>query len=116
MSGAGARGTSETRWPKTAAQTLDDSDAALEAWQTISDAAQRGRLPLISWFTERGRDRYRFAHLTFQEFLAAEHIVKEFENDNDCASRVARLATHPSGRPGALFERGWWQQVVQMFR
>ncbi len=100
---------------KGAAQSLDDADAALEAWATISDAAQRGRLPLISWFTERGRDRYRFAHLTFQEFLAAEHIVKEFENDVNVASSVARLATHPSGRPGALFERGWWQQVVQMF-
>ena len=116
--GRGTRDFGDALAVSAAAALGDDADVAQEAWRTIADAAQRGRLPLISWFTERGRDRYRFAHLTFQEFLAAEHAVRAFENDADhagVAARFAALATHPSGRPGALFERGWWQQVIQMF-
>ena len=92
---------------------------AADAWREIADAAQRGRLPLLAWFTARGDDRYRFAHLTFQEFLTAERVLGDFDDAaadaDDVAKRVARLCTRPAGRPSALFERGWWQQVVQMF-
>ena len=28
---------------------------------------RKGRLPLLTWFSEEGEDTFRFAHLTFQE-------------------------------------------------
>ncbi|KAK7237539.1 hypothetical protein SO694_00099092 [Aureococcus anophagefferens] len=100
-----------------------DTPGVSEAdWRAVADAAQRGRLPLLAWFSERGADKYRFAHLTFQEFLAAEQCALYFDAEADAgkgadafAATFARLALAPGGRPSALFERGWWQQVVQMF-
>ena len=89
-------------------------------WHDLVDSQiKRGRLPLMTWIPEEGRDKFRFAHLTFQEFLCAEHILSTFERGDDRVDHE-RFADELTGLicPRGLtqvFERGWWQQVIQMF-
>ncbi|KAJ1447918.1 hypothetical protein M885DRAFT_172413 [Pelagophyceae sp. CCMP2097] len=104
-----------------AAAAQQHRDGLGRDWLRTSAAAQRGRLPLLAWFSERGEDKYRFAHLTFQEFFCAEHAFLDFEaacekGPDAVAQLCARLsALVLRGRgPAELFQRGWWQQVVQI--
>ena len=58
-------------------------------WHDLVDSQiKRGRLPLMTWIPEEGRDKFRFAHLTFQEFLCAEHILSTFERGDDRVDRA----------------------------
>ena len=105
----------------------------LRDWHHFADAAQRGRLPLLTWYSEHGVDKYRFAHLTFQEFLCAEQCIDLFDREkaNDLAfqQRLQRQGRPASSRFASefktlvmgtqervteCFHRGWWQQVLQM--
>jgi hypothetical protein len=48
--------------------------------QLANEKVKTGRFPLLAWVQEKGEDMFRFAHLTFQEFLSAEFISKRLES------------------------------------
>jgi hypothetical protein len=73
--------------------------------------ARRGELPLLERFlvAVRGRgglleergDRFQFMHLTFQEFLAAQHLARQWASLPDSASFLARAVTDD-----------WWREAL----
>eukprot|EP00434_Breviolum_minutum_P006181 symbB.v1.2.005449.t1/scaffold318.1/size313828/12 len=82
-------------------------------WNEVEDLIKKGRLPLLTWFSEDGEDTFRFAHLTFQEFLCAEYCLQQCQEREDFLEELRELIC-PDG-PQQILERGWWQQSIQMF-
>ncbi|CAJ1448781.1 unnamed protein product, partial [Effrenium voratum] len=89
---------------------LKDWDAQ---WNEVEDLIKKGRLPLLTWFSEEGEDTFRFAHLTFQEFLCAEYCLNECQKSEDFLLELRELICPE--KPQQIVERGWWQQSIQMF-
>ncbi|CAK9071901.1 unnamed protein product [Durusdinium trenchii] len=85
----------------------------LSHWNEIEDLIKKGRLPLLTWFSESGNDTFRFAHLTFQEFLCAEHCLQMCQEREDFVFTLRDLIC--PDQPQQIIERGWWQQSIQMF-
>ena len=76
-------------------------------WIQCADGkVKTGRFPMLAWVQDEGQDMFRFAHLTFQEFLCAEFICKRLESsaeslENELASTLnggvfERTFTEPS--------------------
>lgn len=85
----------------------------LTQWNEVEDLIKKGRLPLLTWFSEDGEDTFRFAHLTFQEFLCAEYCLQQCQESEDFVLELRDLIC--SHEPREIVERGWWQQSIQMF-
>ena len=59
-------------------------------WLQLADReVKRGRFPMLAFIPESGKELFRFAHLTFQEFLCAEHIRWAFEGGLEQGSSAA---------------------------
>jgi hypothetical protein len=72
-------------------QHRPDADAAAQAFVD--------ELPVhIGLLDEREPDRFRFSHLSFQEFLAARHIAEATE------ARWDELLQH--------YQESWWREVI----
>jgi hypothetical protein len=87
--------------------TMEDWDRLVEVF------IKKGRLPIIAWFKEGEVDMFRFAHLTFQEFLCAE-LCKERVNADRLFITTWRDLVW-MGNMRNILQRGWWQQVIQMY-
>jgi predicted NACHT family NTPase len=79
----------------------------------VEQQVKRGRLPVLAWFVEGGGDTFRFAHLTFQEFLCAEQCLDESVSDEGFVLRWRALVCARDSME--IIHRGWWQQTIQMF-
>jgi Leucine-rich repeat (LRR) protein len=82
-------------------------------WEMLEVVIKKGRLPVLSWFVENEKDVFRFAHLTFQEFLCAEQCFDESTNSETFISEWRELVCPIE--PMQILKRGWWQQVIQMY-
>eukprot|EP00930_Biecheleria_cincta_P071366 TRINITY_DN58876_c0_g1_i1.p1 TRINITY_DN58876_c0_g1~~TRINITY_DN58876_c0_g1_i1.p1 ORF type:complete len:1535 (+),score=293.91 TRINITY_DN58876_c0_g1_i1:252-4607(+) len=85
----------------------------MEHWKHVEDRVKKGRLPLLAWFAEGETDTFRFAHLTFQEFLCAEQCLQRSLQNEDFIFEWRDLVCPDS--PAQMFTRGWWQQTLQMY-
>lgn len=85
----------------------------MEHWKHVEDRVKKGRLPLLAWFAEGEDDTFRFAHLTFQEFLCAEQCLQRSKQNEDFILDWRELVCPDS--PAQIFTRGWWQQTLQMY-
>lgn len=85
----------------------------IEHWIGLEDVIKKGRLPVLTWFADGSNDVFRFAHLTFQEFLCAEECLQESLKDAHFFEAWRLLACPVNAKQ--LLERGWWQQVIQMY-
>lgn len=82
-------------------------------WKHVEDRVKKGRLPLLAWFAEGQTDTFRFAHLTFQEFLCAEQCLQRSLQNEDFILEWRELVCADGA--DQIFTRGWWQQVLQMY-
>jgi hypothetical protein len=93
----------------------NDANFKMEDWDRLVEMfIKKGRFPIIAWFNEGGRDVFRFAHLTFQEFLCAE-LCKERVNSSRDFIKIWRDLVWGNDGPQSIVGRGWWQQVIQMY-
>ncbi|CAE7830816.1 unnamed protein product, partial [Symbiodinium necroappetens] len=89
------------------------TDFSIEEWEAVEDSIKKGQLPVLTWFSEDGQDTFRFAHLTFQEFLCAEYCLARCQQSEDFVFELRELIC--SAGPQEILRRGWWQQSIQMF-
>lgn len=89
------------------------AEFTMDHWNDIEEIIKKGRLPVLTWFTEKGEDTFRFAHLTFQEFLCAEQCLQRSMRDEDFIEEWKQMVCPNTMRE--IISRGWWQQTLQMF-
>eukprot|EP00439_Symbiodinium_sp_Y106_P076243 s458_g15.t1 len=89
------------------------TDFSIGDWEAVEDSIKKGQLPVLTWFSEDGQDTFRFAHLTFQEFLCAEYCLARCQQSEDFVFELRELIC--AAGPQEILRRGWWQQSIQMF-
>ncbi len=67
--------------------------AGHDGWSAIEKAMEQGRLPIVSSLgpNEKDEEEYRFAHLSYQEYLAGRQYYQQLTASNFSADTVAEL-------------------------
>jgi len=85
-------------------------------WTRITEAAKDGAFPTISTFMDGQTRLFRFAHLTFQEYLWAVACADWLEEGNSSLMRIPHSARLRMVLLILTLRGGWWQQGLSMLR
>lgn len=104
---------------ETALEMLGDKSFTIQEWDQLAESQlKKGKFPLLSWIYDAQStiaDRFRFAHLTFQEYLVAEYCHHKMVVEGSSFLPHWNQLVCDGQDAQHILARGWWQQVIQMF-